>query len=144
MSKRNSGSGGSSGAFAGRMTLTTEPAFNGVSVTKYEVFELEPIASSVVAPTRDVRTRDNRSSRQSAIDEGVRCDDRYIIGTEASRAGPLEEPQAASRTTGASRRSRFIVGSSASAVMRGNLGRGQNVAQYTLVRDEAVVSSHDA
>jgi hypothetical protein len=34
ISKRISGSGGSSGALAGRMTLITEPALTGVSVTK--------------------------------------------------------------------------------------------------------------
>jgi hypothetical protein len=34
ISKRISGSGGSSGALAGRMTLITEPALTGVSVMK--------------------------------------------------------------------------------------------------------------
>ena len=55
MVKRISGSGGSSGALAGRITLMTEPAFDGVSVTKYELFESEPTAISVALPTRAPR-----------------------------------------------------------------------------------------
>ena len=75
MLKRISGSGGSSGALAGCITLMTEPAFDGVSVTKYELFESEPTAISVAVPTRDRRTRDKRLSRQLATYAGARCED---------------------------------------------------------------------
>jgi len=53
----------------------TEPAFDGVSVTKYELFESEPTAISVAVPTRDRRTRDKRLSRQLATYAGARCED---------------------------------------------------------------------
>jgi hypothetical protein len=131
ISKRISGSGGSSGAFAGCITLMTEPELVGVSVTKYELFESEPTASCVAMPACDVRTRDKRPSRHSAMSAGARCEDTYTSGTDASRVGP-EEPHAvrqavtAVRATaeGASRRSLFMVRSSAFPALRGNVVRG--------------------
>src|ERR1700743_3801243 len=112
MSWRISGSGGSSELFAGCITLMTEPVFVGVSVTRYDGFELEPTESSVAVPMCETRTGDRFSWRQLAISAGARCDDTYTMGMDASRAGPLEEPQAVRQavtaTTGASRRSLFM------------------------------------
>jgi hypothetical protein len=97
-------------------------------------------------PTRDMRTRDKRLSRQLAIYAGARCEDTYIKGCDGSRAeGPLVEPQAASVartiTMGASRRVRFMVRSSASAVVDGNLGAGeaQRDQRKIMLRDEAAI-----
>src|SRR5258706_1736564 len=130
MSKRSSGSGGSSGESPGRSTSRTEPRPDGVSVTKYELCELEPTASSVAPLLREVCTRDRRSLRQLAISAGERCDDTYIIGPVEAVFGfgtPPDEPHAATRTVETSSRSLFRVESSASPAVRGNMGRGRSV-----------------
>ncbi|CAG4888912.1 hypothetical protein LMG31841_04310 [Paraburkholderia saeva] len=109
ISKRNSGSGGSSGESSGRSTLITEPWADGVSVTKYELCELEPTVSSVEPLTRDVSTRERRLTRQLAISTVERCDETYNIGSAELVFGVLpDEPHAARTATGSSKRSLFM------------------------------------
>lgn len=113
IAKRISSSGGSSPV--PRMTLMTEPPFEGVSVMKYEPFDDEPTVRSVTPLFFDTCTRDRRLSRQRAMSDAGRADDAYTIGwPEALASGPRDEPHAARMAMGARRMSRFMIVSSAS------------------------------
>lgn len=73
--KRIFSSGGSFELDAPCVTRITDPLPFGVSETKYEAFELEPIASSVALPECDSCVRGRWLLRQLAMDEGERAED---------------------------------------------------------------------
>ena len=89
--------------------MITEPWPDGVSVTKYELCELEPTVSSVEPLAPAVLTRERRLTRQLVISAVERCDEKYIIGPVEPVFGVLpDEPHAARTATGSSRRSLFM------------------------------------